>query len=109
MALVTFALRTYINTGTGVFVGGILILTTIFLSFIFIPKASSTHFISFKVSCTLIMAEVDLKDACTMYLELKLRLFHYYALREHQQYGIGIIYLHACTHSLFVKYVYIVA
>ena len=38
LALVTFSLRTYINIGTGLFAGGIFILTTIFLSLIFIPK-----------------------------------------------------------------------
>ena len=38
LALVTFALRSYINIGTGVFVAGILILTTIFLALNFIPK-----------------------------------------------------------------------
>ena len=38
LALVTFALRAYINVGTGVFVVGILILTTIFLALNFIPK-----------------------------------------------------------------------
>ena len=31
LALVTFSLRTYINIGTGIFVAGIFILTTIFL------------------------------------------------------------------------------
>jgi gamma-aminobutyric acid type B receptor len=38
LALVTFALRAYINIGTGVFVAGILTLTTIFLALNFIPK-----------------------------------------------------------------------
>ena len=38
LALVTFSLRTYINIGTGIFVAGIFILTTIFLALIFIPK-----------------------------------------------------------------------
>ena len=38
LALVTFALRTYINIGTGVFVAGILTLTTIFLALNFVPK-----------------------------------------------------------------------
>lgn len=40
LALVTFALRTYVNIGTGVFVAGIFTLTTIFLALIFIPKVS---------------------------------------------------------------------
>ena len=40
LALVTFSLRTYINIGTGIFVAGIFILTTIFLAFIFLPKVS---------------------------------------------------------------------
>lgn len=40
LALVTFGLRTYINIGTGIFVAGIFILTTITLSLIFIPKVS---------------------------------------------------------------------
>ena len=43
LALVTFALRTYVNIGTGVFVAGIFTLTTIFLALIFIPKASFIH------------------------------------------------------------------
>ena len=38
LALMTFALRTYINIGTGMFASGILTLTTIFLALIFIPK-----------------------------------------------------------------------
>ena len=38
LALVTFSLRTYINIGTGLFAGGIFILTTIFLALTFIPK-----------------------------------------------------------------------
>ena len=38
LALVTFSLRTYINIGTGIFVAGIFILTTIFLALIFVPK-----------------------------------------------------------------------
>ena len=38
LALVTFSLRTYMNIGTGIFVSGYFILTTIFLSLIFIPK-----------------------------------------------------------------------
>ena len=38
LALVTFSLRTHINIGTGIFVSGYFILTTIFLSLIFIPK-----------------------------------------------------------------------
>ena len=38
LALVTFSLRTYINIGTGIFVAGIFILTTIFLALIFLPK-----------------------------------------------------------------------
>ena len=38
LALVTFALRTYINIGTGVFAAGIFTLTTIFLALNFIPK-----------------------------------------------------------------------
>ena len=41
LALVTFALRVYINIGTGVFVAGILTLTTIFLALSFIPKVGS--------------------------------------------------------------------
>ena len=38
LALVTFSLRMYINIGTGIFAGGIFILTSIFLSLIFLPK-----------------------------------------------------------------------
>ena len=38
LALVTFSLRTYINVGTGIFVTGYFVLTTIFLALIFIPK-----------------------------------------------------------------------
>lgn len=40
LALVTLSLRTYINIGTGIFVAGILILTTIILALIFIPKVT---------------------------------------------------------------------
>ena len=40
LALVTFALKSYINIGTGIFVAGIFILTTIFLALIFIPKVA---------------------------------------------------------------------
>ena len=40
LALVTFSLRTYINIGTGIFAGGIFILTSIFLSLIFLPKVN---------------------------------------------------------------------
>ena len=43
LALVTFALRTYINIGTGVFVAGILILTTIFLALNFVPKVGEAE------------------------------------------------------------------
>ena len=38
LALETFALRSYINIGSGIIAAGVLILTTIFLSLIFIPK-----------------------------------------------------------------------
>ena len=38
VALVTFSLRTHINIGSGIIVSGYFILTTIFLSLIFIPK-----------------------------------------------------------------------
>ena len=41
LALVTFSLRPYVNIGTGIFVGGIFILTTIFLALIFLPKVYS--------------------------------------------------------------------
>ena len=41
LALITFSLRTYINIGTGIYVAGIFILTTIFLALIFIPKVKS--------------------------------------------------------------------
>ena len=44
LALVTFSLRTYINIGTGIFAGGIFILTTIFLSLIFLPKVKYKTF-----------------------------------------------------------------
>ena len=40
MILVTFALESYVNVGTGIFVFGILALTTLFLILIFIPKVS---------------------------------------------------------------------
>ena len=40
MVLVTFALESYVNVGTGIFVFGILALTTLFLILIFIPKVS---------------------------------------------------------------------
>ena len=45
LALVTFALRTYINIGTGVFVAGIFTLTTSFLALIFIPKVYTKHYV----------------------------------------------------------------
>ena len=38
LALVTFALRVYINIGAGIFTSGVLILTTVFLCLLFIPK-----------------------------------------------------------------------
>ena len=38
MALVTFALDKYINIGTGILASVILVLTTIFLTLIFVPK-----------------------------------------------------------------------
>ena len=38
MALVTFALKNYINIGTGILVLGIFMLTTVFLILMFIPK-----------------------------------------------------------------------
>ena len=38
LALVTFGLRTYVNIGTGILAAGILLLTTITLALIFIPK-----------------------------------------------------------------------
>ena len=38
LALVTFSLRIYINIGTGIFVAGILILTSFILVLIFVPK-----------------------------------------------------------------------
>ena len=41
LALVTFALRTHINIGTGISVTGIFSLTTIFLALIFIPKVGT--------------------------------------------------------------------
>ena len=40
LALVTFSLRPYINIGTGISAVGILALTTIFLSLVFVPKVS---------------------------------------------------------------------
>jgi gamma-aminobutyric acid type B receptor len=43
LALVTFGLRTYINIGTGIFVAGIITLTTITLGLIFIPKVCTLH------------------------------------------------------------------
>ena len=43
LALVTFSLRTYINIGTGIFVAGIFILTTIFLALVFLPKVLSLN------------------------------------------------------------------
>ena len=43
LALVTFSLRTYINIGTGIFVAGIFILTTIFLVLIFFPKVINNY------------------------------------------------------------------
>ena len=38
MVIITFTLEEFVNVGTGIFVFGILALTTIFLVFIFIPK-----------------------------------------------------------------------
>lgn len=42
MALVTFALKNYINIGTGILAFGIFTLTTVFLALIFVPKVSDT-------------------------------------------------------------------
>ena len=56
LALVTFALRTYINIGTGVFVAGILTLTTIFLALNFIPKVrNSKSKVAFLMTVTIII------------------------------------------------------
>ena len=41
LALVIFALRVYINIGAGIYATGVLLLTTIFLILIFIPKVQS--------------------------------------------------------------------
>ena len=41
LALVTFTLRVYINIGAGIYATGVLILTTIFLILVFIPKVQS--------------------------------------------------------------------
>ena len=43
LALVTFTLRVYINVSGGIYAGGVLILTTMFLSLIFIPKVGPRH------------------------------------------------------------------
>lgn len=40
LALVNFSLRPFINIGTGIFVVGILTLTTLTLTLVFVPKAS---------------------------------------------------------------------
>ena len=40
LALVNFSLRLFINIGTGIFVVGILTLTTLILALVFVPKAS---------------------------------------------------------------------
>lgn len=47
LALVTFALRTYINIGIGIIATGIFTLTTIFLALIFVPKVSL-----YEIPCT---------------------------------------------------------
>ena len=38
LALVVFALRVYINTGAGIYASGVVVLSTIILSLVFIPK-----------------------------------------------------------------------
>ena len=43
LALVTFALRTYINISTGIRVAGIFAMTTMILVLIFIPKVKGNY------------------------------------------------------------------
>lgn len=38
LALITFSLRTYVNISAGIIAGVIVILTTVFLALIFVPK-----------------------------------------------------------------------
>lgn len=46
LAMETFTLRDYINIGAGIIAGGIFVLTTTFLSLIFIPKVSFYTYLS---------------------------------------------------------------
>ena len=48
LALVTFLLRDYINISNGTFSGGIMLLATIFLILMFVPKVWNTEYSSIK-------------------------------------------------------------
>ena len=50
LALITFSLRTQINVGTGIFVTGYFVLTTILLALTFIPKVSGNNY-SMQIHC----------------------------------------------------------
>ena len=50
LAVVTFILRVYINVSGGIYAGGVLILTTMFLSLIFIPKVGT--YILVTIACS---------------------------------------------------------
>ena len=45
IVLTTFILRSYINVSVAIFSGGIIILATIFLALMFIPKVSALHIV----------------------------------------------------------------
>lgn len=50
LALITFSLRTYINISAGIIAGVIVILTTVFLALIFVPKVSvCSHYNAFGI------------------------------------------------------------
>ena len=49
LALVKFSLRTYINIGTGIYLAGIFLLTTILLALIFVPKVANARYYNITV------------------------------------------------------------
>ena len=59
LALVTFALRTYINVSTGIRVAGILTMTTMTLVLIFIPKVKELTSTGF---CFIVHAQKEVLD-----------------------------------------------
>ena len=48
IVLVTFILRSYINVSAALFSGGIIVLATVFLLLMFVPKVSNIHIILYR-------------------------------------------------------------